>query len=258
MRPQASRRRLLMMMMATALALAPVIARAQDKDERPADKVPGLKSRVFEIKHRDTHELANAVRALGSGVKGTQLSPSREFKTLVVRDFPENIASIEDAIKRLDAPSPQKNDIEVRMRVLFAAPSGPGQYPVDLEGVVKQLQATLNYKAYFEIANVLQRVKDGSGTASKGVANLKPPVTTESTSAQYGYGLEDVRLVTPSSGGPPRVQIRKVTFWVNGKSLGEADLSTGLSLREGEKVVVGTANLKHRAMILVLSARVLK
>jgi hypothetical protein len=54
------------------------------------------------------------------------------------------------------------------------------------------------------------------------------------------------------------VQIRKLHYAIEGKSLGEAEINTGLSLREGEKVVVGTASLKDRAMILVLSARIVK
>jgi hypothetical protein len=233
-------------------------ALADDKDERPQEKNPGLKSRVFEVKHRDPEDLSYAVRGLSSAVKGTNIAPSREFKTIVVRDFPENISAIEEALKRLDVPAPPKPDIELRMRVLFAAPSGPGQYPADLEGVVKQLQATLNYKAYFQIASVLQRVKDGAGSGGKGVAQVAPPISSEASATQYSYGMEHVSLVAPPSGGPPTIQVRKFHFSVGNKTLGEADITTGVTLREGEKVVVGTAILKDRAMVLVLSARVLK
>ena len=73
----------------------------------------------------------------------------------------------------------------------------------------------------------------------------------------YSYGFEDVSIVPPPPGAA-LVQIRKLRYAMEGKSLGEAEINTGLSLREGEKVVVGTASLKERAMILVLSARIVK
>jgi hypothetical protein len=197
------------------------------------------------------------VKGLGSGVKGTSISDSGEFKTITVRDFPENITAIEDALNRLDVPQAPKPDIEFRIRVLIAAPSGTSQYPGDLEPVVKQLHATLNYKGYFQIASFIMRVKSGSGAKGTGVTSVSPPVSSEATSMSYSYGFEDVALLPPPTGAAV-VQIRKLHYAIEGKSLGEAEINTGLSLREGEKVVVGTASLKDRAMILVLSARIVK
>jgi type II/III secretion system protein len=244
--------------LATALVFWPALARAGDKpEERPSERIPGLKSRVFELKNRGPDEIMKVIRPLGSGVRGTSISESGEFRTITVRDFPENIASIEDALKRLDVPKPPKPDIEFRIRVLIAAPSGTSQYPSDLEPVVKQLHATLNYKGYFQIASITLRVKSGSGARGTGVTTVNPPISADATSMSYSYGFEDVGIVPPPP-GPALVQIRKLHYAMEGKSLGEAEINTGLSLREGEKVVVGTASLKDRAMILVLSARIVK
>jgi type II secretory pathway component GspD/PulD (secretin) len=65
----------------------------------------GFKGRVFELKYRDPVSLQQIIRPLGSGFKGATMSIDREFKTLTVRDFPENIATIEEAIKRLEYAS---------------------------------------------------------------------------------------------------------------------------------------------------------
>jgi len=242
---------------ATLVALAGS-ARAGDKSEdRPTERNPALRSRVFELKNRSPGEVMKVIKPLGSGVKGTIISDSGEFKTITVRDFPENIAAIEDALKRLDVPQAPKPDIEFRIRVLIAAPSGTSQYPGDLEPVVKQLHATLNYKSYYQVASITMRVKSGSGAKGTGVTAVNPPVSTESTSMSYSYGFEDVSIAPPPPGAAV-VQIRKLHYSIEGKSLGEAEINTGLSLREGEKVVVGTASLKDRAMILVLSARIVK
>src|SRR5262245_17139579 len=71
------------------------------EDTRPADKIPGLQSRVFQVKYRPLEDLLHVLRPLASGVKGTNVSESEEFRTITVRDFPENIADIEGALKRL-------------------------------------------------------------------------------------------------------------------------------------------------------------
>jgi Bacterial type II/III secretion system short domain len=243
----------------TVVALMAVTsaARAGDKPEdRPTERNPALRSRVFELKNRSPGEVMKVIKPLGSGVKGTSISDSGEFKTITVRDFPENIAAIEDALKRLDVPQPPKPDIEFRIRMLIAAPGGTSQIPGDLEPVVKQLHATLNYKGYFQVASITMRVKSGSGAKGTGVTSVNPPVSAEATTLSYSYGFEDVSITPPPPGAV--VQIRKLHYAIEGKSLGEAEINTGLSLREGEKVVVGTASLKDRAMILVLSARVVK
>src|ERR1700730_3175741 len=56
----------------------------------------GFKSKVFEVKYRDAYTLGTVLRQLGSGFKGASMSSSTEFKTLTVRDFPENLATIEE------------------------------------------------------------------------------------------------------------------------------------------------------------------
>src|SRR5438552_10761793 len=81
----------------------------------------GFKSKVFEVKYRDAESLRRVLLTLGSGFKGASISPSSEFKTLTVRDFPENIAAIEEALKRLDTPAAPRPNIELHMHVLIAS-----------------------------------------------------------------------------------------------------------------------------------------
>src|SRR5262247_1689529 len=59
----------------------------------------GFKGKVFDVKHRDPRALIEALRPLLSGFKGATIAYSDEFKTLSVRDFPENIAVVEEALK---------------------------------------------------------------------------------------------------------------------------------------------------------------
>src|SRR6185436_19278348 len=107
-----------------------------------------------------------------------------------------------------------------------------------------------------QVASITHRVKSGSGAKGKGVTAVNPPVSSEATTMAYSYSFEDVGIMPGP--GPAVVQIRKLSYSIGGKPLGDAEINTGLSLREGEKVVVGTARLRERAMILVLFVRVVK
>ncbi len=83
-----------------AIALALVLATAAFA-QQPATNTPAptdnyvteknFKSRIFEVKYRDPNSLASAIKQLGSGFKGAAISSSSEFKTITVRDFPENL-----------------------------------------------------------------------------------------------------------------------------------------------------------------------
>src|SRR6266446_4511653 len=122
----------------------------------------GFKNRVFEVSNRMPEDLVPVIKLLTSGFKGAQLAASNEFRTITVRDFPENIAAIDEAIKRLDTPEAKRPDIELRMHVLLASNQGGtlSQYPPDLKDVIKELQTTLNYKDYSLLTSIVQRTRE--------------------------------------------------------------------------------------------------
>lgn len=223
----------------------------------------GFKGKVFDVKYREPRALMQALRPLGSGFKGSTVQFSDEFRTLTVRDFPENIAAIEEALKRLDVSQAAQPDIELRMHVLMATNAeGVGnQYSPDVADVVKQLQATLSYKSYYSIATIVQRAKDGAiNLSGRGVAEVSGRIvgSDQPASARYGYEIQSIML-TPDSAGAFTVELRRASFNLSGSSsFGEASINTSLSVRSGEKVVVGTAALGNKGLILVLSARVAK
>jgi len=224
----------------------------------------GFKGKVFELKNRSPQSLQGVLMSLTSGFKGAEMRFSDELGTITVRDFPENIAAIEEAIKRFDIAQPPQPDIELRMHVMIASnlDGVTSQYPSDLGDVVKQLQATLNYKSYTNIATVMQRVKAGSrniglnGTAeipSKILENVNQPMT-----CSYDYRAHTLNLI-PETSSAYSVQLGEQEFTFNGPGvIGSARIRTELNLRSGEKVVVGTTTLGSRGLILVLSARVMK
>ena len=221
----------------------------------------GFKSKVFDVKYRDASMLAQVLRNLGSGFKGATLQSNSEFRTITVRDFPENIVTMEEAIKRLDVPAAPRANIELRMHVLIASNAGSGSsdMPAELRDVLTQLRGTLNYRNYELAASVVQRltaterILQGSGTAelASGTANMSMP---------YEYYINGVTMVQDVTGGP-NVRISEFSFTSSSAAGNERDrakIQTALNLRDGEKVVVGTAALRNRALVIVLTANFIK
>ncbi|HEX8162491.1 MAG TPA: hypothetical protein VF538_11500 [Pyrinomonadaceae bacterium] len=256
--------------LATALPVVVALcaaARAQQAQPtpNPSDNYvtfTGFKNRVFDVHNRTPDDLIPVLKLLTSGFKGAQVSASNEFRTISVRDFPENIAAIEDALKRLDTPEVARPDIELRVHVLIAsnAESGLSPLPADLKDVVTQLQSTLSYRNYSLLTSVVQRTKDSRGyhpgfLQGNGMAQMTTPAG-EKQDFLYNFEAHSLDLTTGGAGAAT-IQLGNFTFRLGGPGT-DARIHSDVSMREGEKVVVGTAGLKDKALILVLMAKVLK
>ncbi|HEX8845822.1 MAG TPA: secretin N-terminal domain-containing protein [Pyrinomonadaceae bacterium] len=227
----------------------------------------GFKSRVFEVKYRDASSLASVLQKLGSGFKGASITANSEFKTLTVRDFPENIATIEEAIKRLDTPAAPRPNIELHMHVLVASNTSgsattTAQVPAELRDVLTQLRETLSYRNYEIATSVVQRLTETPrGLRGKGMVEISRSASTAgSMNLPYEYLINSVTLAS-SSTGAPIVQIGEFSFSTGLTSTtldNRTQVQTALNLRDGEKVVVGTATLGDRALIIVLTAKMVK
>jgi hypothetical protein len=228
----------------------------------------GFKNRVFEVHNRMPDDLVPVIRLLTSGFKGAELAASNEFRTITVRDFPENIAAIEEAIKRIDTPEVTRPDIELRMHVLLASnkEGASNQYPADLKDVITELQKTLNFKEYTLLTSIVQRTResrgprssylDGRGSAEVAWPNPNVPAGTEKRISNYQFSALSVAL-TSSPPGAAEIQLGDFYFTLSVPGT-EARIHSDVRMRDGERVVVGTAGFSDKALILVMTARVLK
>lgn len=243
-------------------------APAAQKSEPDFVSEKGFKSRIFEVKYRDPGSLATVLRQLGSGFKGASISANTEFKTLTVRDFPENLATMEEALTRLDTPASPRPNIELHMHVLIATNSsayvpGPAsQVPAELKDVMTQLRGTFNYGNYELATSVIQRLTETPrGLRGKGTAEIsRSPAPAGGVILPYEYMINQVTLASTSTGAPI-IQIGEFAFTTGLTSTtmdNRTQVQTALNLRDGEKVVVGTATLGDRALIIVLTAKLVK
>ena len=215
-------------------------------------------------------DLIPAIRLLTSGFKGAELAASNEFRTITVRDFPENIAAIEEAIKRLDTPEVARPNIELRMHVLLASNKDgtANQFPADLKDVISELEKTLSFKEYTLLTSIVQRTResrgprnsylDGRGSAEVAWPNPNVPAGSEKRISNYSFSANSVAL-TASPSGAAEIQLGEFTFSLSVPgTVTEARIHSDVRMRDGEKVVVGTAGFSDKALILVMTARVLK
>jgi hypothetical protein len=92
---------------------------------------------------------------------------------------------------------------------------------------------------------------NGNGTAEIPTGPPGAPII----SLPYEYYLGSVSLVQDAA-GKFSVQIGEFAFTaVNGGD--RTRVQTALNLRDGEKVVVGTATMRSRALVVVLTAKLL-
>lgn len=248
----------------------PAAAPAKDPDPDPA-MLRAMKSKIFEIKHRHPTWLANSLRVLGSGVRGARIDSNDQngLNTISVRDFPENLATIEEALKRLDMPSSAQKapDVELTLHVLFASksPAGETTLPVELHEVVKQLKNTLAFRGYTLAASFVQRtqIQEDGRSDSRGLGHVLPnalgtPEGKEAPRMKVEWGLNGLKLDARPEGTS---SYQVASFWLDlneeapSKSFTLAKFRTSLSLKEGERVVVGTSVVKDHGIIVVLTAR---
>jgi hypothetical protein len=231
----------------------------------------GFKGQIFEIKHRRPQELIRAISPLGSGFKGATVSYNDETQTISVRDFPENIAAIEAAIKRLDTPQSARaeSSVELSIHVLLTRTDGPSNLvatplPPDLTDVIKQMQNTFAFKDYQLVTTIVQRAITFKSFPRDAVAGKGDSIWFETykgddgnlqriqRSAAYEYRVGAIEISSIPSGGA-KIQLDKFAF-----QFGKAEVSSNLEVRDGEKLVVGTASWGNTAMILVLTAKIIK
>ena len=230
----------------------------------------GFKARIFEVKYGDPGRFVSLLASLTSGFKGAEVRYHPEFGTITARDFPENLAAMEEALKRLDKPQLPRPSLELHIHILIASDSaaaGSQEYPQELAEVVKQLQGTLRYKAYSLVASGIQRAKEGGsgvnssgaigiGVDSSGVAVWGNPNApgVRPANAHYEYSIRPISIDS-SADGRRSIEISDFRFQM-GWPGSQVGFSNPLTLRDGEKVVVGTTTIGNGAVVVVLSAKI--
>src|SRR5712691_5917238 len=221
-------------------------------------------TRVFQLKYVSPQAMANVVGAFGN----MHLSPVEQLKTLTIKSTAASLAEVEKVIQRLDVPPPPVRNIDVTIYLMSAlAQPAASPVPPELEGVVKQLKSTFSYKGYQMIDTQVIRVRAGQGGEASGVVDKSSPVAGVKTISQIKFRSASVS--TDEKGSAIRIDNLRVGLRVpvpvgsSGQAsfqYVETGINTDVDIREGQRVVVGKANMDgtDRASIVVLTAKVVE
>jgi hypothetical protein len=253
----------LRMLLAILLVALPLLAEEPKKTTDDFNENKAFRNKVFELQSRNPNDVAAAIKLLGSGFKGAGISVNSQLRTITVRDFPENIAAIEEAIKRLDRAEVTPN-VTLNVAVLIgsktALPNAP-PVPDELAPVVRQLQSTLRYSTYGLLTAAIHRTKPGLGVENSGVAEsaLIGMTAKEGRPIFYSYAFRQITFgektlnvdrfsfdmrIPIDLGGSGNIQYQNVGF------------NTPVSIRQNEKVVIGTTTMGDKALVVVVTANV--
>lgn len=147
------------------------------------------------------------------------------------------------------------------MSALATPSSAP--IPTEMEPVVKQLGRMFSYKGYQLIDTEVIRVREAQGGDASAVVDGKSAAAAKTISEM---NFRSVSTTVDAKGPAVKVDGLKVGLRIpipdskGGYSYLDTGISTDVDIREGQKVVVGKANMEgtDRASIVFLSAKVVE
>jgi hypothetical protein len=224
-----------------------VSLQAQEKDQ----------TRLFTLKYADGRELNRILSAFGAKVDWESNS-----NTLAVHGSKESIEGVAEALKTLDVPH-KVRDVELTFYLLIASEKpGPGEtLPPTLSPVLTQLRGIFQYKDYRLLQTSFVRVRDGERVSTSGLLpTMNPDVKVNPT---YSIQANRVRVAPDDKDSSVRleqlaVQL-KIPVMTSAQSIDmtTANISTDVDIRDGQKIVVGKANVTSAqdAVIVVVTAK---
>jgi hypothetical protein len=205
-------------------------------------------TKIFQIRYVDPDELRRVLSMFRSNISYS----GGGLRALSVKAPKEIMPAIEDAIKRLDVPSPRR-DAELTIFILVASDQMEtgGAIPSSLQPVVNQLKPVLSYKSYQLVDTLIAH-----GSESRGqLTQLRGTVSMGPQSASYEFHA--LFRFQNSEGKTPTLRLEGMNFKFRTPlpAGNESVIAADVDIPQGQQVVVGKATMGDKAIILVMSAR---
>ena len=195
--------------------------------------------RTVELKHT-VHQQYGALGAFGINWNGMG-------NYIVLRGQTESVKAAEAFIAKFDVP---RKSIEAVLHVLAASPQATAgeKLPAELEPVIKQLRNNFVYQGFKLLETVVLRSREGGGGQAGGALP-----TTADPRRTYHVQFREVSISDADKGHVIRFDrfsfstrsIDPTASKLNNKiEYTGANLMADIDVREGQRVVVGKANLK--------------
>ena len=177
---------------------------------------------------------------------------------------------------KTEAKEEDETNLETQLFLIVGSNQelGESKLPSSLDGVVKQMRASLPFKNYRLVSTLINRVKNEGRLQLNWVGAPMTPASSalSSTPSFSHFNIRQVKLTRNNEGQQviqmtgfsfgARVPIQMNAIAAGGEvrpttSYEQTGLQTDISMREAEPVIVGTLNVgpSGDAIILVVSAR---
>jgi hypothetical protein len=209
---------------------------------------------------------------------GIGLVIKRSGNVWVVTGSPDRVDTALAILKQLDVPPPPpapeepRKDLQLTAYMIIASPSVVQGTPVpkDLDSTIGQVSSIFPYKSFNLFDAVVMRMVEGEGrNANRGHVSgaLPQGQQTFPSGGSYDLSLASVSLAQDTSGAPNLLRLSNFSLDLkihagvdkDGKDkFQEVRLDTNIDMKEGQKVVVGKANIdgSENALIVILTAKV--
>jgi len=243
----------------------PQEAQAQPKvktDARPPQRESG---RVFKVEFADVDQVAELLKTF------CYVKADSKLRVIAARGTEEELAAVETALQKLDMPPVLGRDVEVTGYIVAASPK-PGLkdgIPKEIESAVAQLGQVLSFKSFALVDSIVIRTREGGTGQTEGTLKLDG-----AKGGDYKLVLDAVRIVSKPD-LPSIIRIDGIKFWATApvfwetveggdkksyKILSRAKIETDVSMKEGQKVIVGKTSMEgvEGSLVLILTAKVLE
>lgn len=247
--------------LARGLLLCPLLLSAQTASTEPPQ--PENTVKIVRV-----HGNALAIGSLAASWSGIHYQVSDALKAIVLTGKSADVAKVERTIEELDALNaitPAAAASERNMETTVYVISG-GAEPIsgvqDITGealapVVKQLRAIFPYNHYQLLSTMLIRSAQNAKASSEGMMTTAQSNSAPARPSIYKIGYDSAK----TSGEPSAIHLSGFYFdsrfsLATGEQRNVA-IQTDVDLHEGQKVIVGKANVGNSdaCIFLVLSAR---
>jgi hypothetical protein len=232
--------------MLSGLAMAGLLAAQTPPLPETAPPAPPSEKRIFQAKYADVKDLANVL-----SVFGYHIEANRDLHVLAVSAPHDVMAAIEDAIKRLDVPTAAPKDVDLTVYLVLASQQadGSGGLPTELQPVANELKGVLSFKSFKMLETILLRTRPGNRATASGIIG-------GADKTLYDFHVNPAAVTEDPKGRIIRLDALALHLRVPGGM--DAGINTEISVREGQKVVVGKSNMggTDQALILVVTAKV--
>lgn len=251
-----------LLLVLTVLVASSGLAQEAKKPETQANEPQNTVQRIVEVKHASPDRLRSLLEIFGIHIKS-----DHALKTIALSGPAENVKAAEDAIRRLDVPSPSRN-IESTFYMIMASqkPEGNGKLPGELDSVIKQLKTISAYQNYRLLDTIVLRSREGMSSDTSGALPLSVQVSGTPQPGTYRLQFASVSI-DPDVKSGHLAHFNNLNFTAriplpsgpNSFQLHENRILTSVDVREGQKVVLGKANVDggDSALILVVTVKMI-